>query len=471
MKKIWNKVASIALLVTSVLSLACSCAGGNKAAYPDYFNSAENIKMYAFYGPGDGKYRDGKPMGDGTDMRTKERYQEYKDCGFDILLLENEAAYRGEDWETSKVKEIMDIAFEVGLDVVVFDFRIWQLAVKGGTLIGQTIGTKTIYTQEDINEVVAGYMKNYSKHPAYYGVYIVDEPNENQFNTFMECAEAVQACRADSFVHGCMLGYASEEKYAMQYKNRNIKNMGMDSYLWLFQKDQGVPYSVIHDGWFEKFHEYALFCTNNDIALSATTLQTFGSYEVFNGAGGYGWRPQNLEEVRYQMYASLAFAPEYLVYHHYWQSRYGYAEGTIMDDYCNKLIYDEVQALNKETEEIRRVLGNFDYKGLHFYSEKRKLPYYYQIDNSYEIKGIECTKPKNETMITELYDEKKDYTAYMLMNTTDPSEDKTSTLTVKFEGCNYAVFYEKGTARIVKLRGGKYTFNLESTEGCLVLPY
>ena len=142
-----------------------------------------------------------------------------------------------------------------------------------------------------------------------------------------------------------------------------------------------------------------------------------------------------------------------------------------MDDYGNKLIYDEVQALNQETEEIRRVLGNFDYKGIHFYSEKRKLPYYYQRDNSYEIKGIECTKPKNETMITELYDEKKDYTAYMLMNTTDPSEDKTSTLTVKFEGCNYAVLYEKGTARIVKLRGGKYTFNLESTEGCLVLPY
>ena len=144
MRKKWSKIASIALSIISFSSIACGCANGDKTQYPNYFNSTENIKMYAFYGPGNGLYRDGTPMGDGTDMRTKERYQEYKDCGFDILLLENEAAYRGEDWETSKVKEIMDIAFEVGLDVVVFDTRIWQLAVKGGSLIGQTIGTKTI---------------------------------------------------------------------------------------------------------------------------------------------------------------------------------------------------------------------------------------------------------------------------------------------------------------------------------------
>ena len=471
MKKTWSKIASFAVSISSFLSVACGCAVGDKTAYPNYFDSTANIKMYAFYGPGNGLYRDGTPMGDGTDMRTKERYQEYKDCGFDILLLENEAPYRGEDWETSKLKEIMDIAFEVGLDVVVYDSRIWQLSVKGGSLIGQKIGTKMIYSQEDLNEVVAGYMKDYSKHPAYYGVYIVDEPSQDQFGTFMECAEAVQACRADSFVHGCMLGWAREEEYAVQYKNRGIKNMGMDTYLWHYQKDQGVPYSTINDSWFETMNDYALFCAENDIAWSSTSLQTFGSYKVFNGAGGYGWRPQNLEEVRYQMYASLAFAPEYLVYHHYWQSRYGYSEGTIMDDYGNKLIYDEVQALNKETEEIRRVLGNFDYKGVHFYTNKRKLPYYYQIDNSYEINGITCTDPNYETMITELYDESKQYTAYMLMNTTDPAEDKTSTITVEFTGCNYAVIYEKGTSKIVQLKKGKYTFNLESTEGCLVLPY
>ena len=44
MKKTWNKTASIALSVASFLSLACGCSGGNKADYPNYFDSTERKK-------------------------------------------------------------------------------------------------------------------------------------------------------------------------------------------------------------------------------------------------------------------------------------------------------------------------------------------------------------------------------------------------------------------------------------------
>ena len=95
------------------------------------YENGKGIDIFAYYGPGDGKYSDGSIMGDGTDFRIKERYIEYKNCGFDILLLEDEACYNGEDWQTSKIKEIMDICHEIGLRVIVLDRRINLLAVNG----------------------------------------------------------------------------------------------------------------------------------------------------------------------------------------------------------------------------------------------------------------------------------------------------------------------------------------------------
>ena len=55
----------------------------------ELYKNGKEMEIFAFYGPGNGKYINDSPMGDGTDKRTKERYKEYKNCGFDILLLEN----------------------------------------------------------------------------------------------------------------------------------------------------------------------------------------------------------------------------------------------------------------------------------------------------------------------------------------------------------------------------------------------
>ena len=42
------------------------------------------------------------------DFRTVERYQEYQECGFNVLFAQTSAAYTGEDWETCDAKAVMD---------------------------------------------------------------------------------------------------------------------------------------------------------------------------------------------------------------------------------------------------------------------------------------------------------------------------------------------------------------------------
>ena len=167
----------------------------------NFYKNGKSADLFAFYGPCDGKFDNGKPMGDGTDFRTKERYVEYKNCGFDILLLEDEADYRGEPFESSKVKEIMDICHEIGLKVIVLDRRIFYLAVKG--YMGQQIDGFTINTLDDLNELIAFYMKDYSRHPAFYGIYVMDEPGVEIIERVSAIVGAIKKVNKNCYVHIC----------------------------------------------------------------------------------------------------------------------------------------------------------------------------------------------------------------------------------------------------------------------------
>ena len=337
-------------------------------------------------------------------------------------------------------------------------------------MIGQTINDTYIANQDTLNQVIADFMADYSAHPAFYGVHAVDEPAEDKFINFMQVATAIRACKPNAFIHACMMGYVLEEQYIDEFLENDIGTLAFDSYMWKFKEYYITQTPIMNSDWYAFFDAYAKYCAENNLELSATTLQTFGNYDAVNSSNE-GYRPQTVKEMRYQMYASLLFAPEYLVYFHYWQSRYSAAEGTIMDEYGNKLLYDAVQALNEETLELRTVLANFDYKGMHLYSASNTMPDYYTLDNTYTIKGITCSGFANETLVSELYDAEMDYTAYMLMNSTDPSEEKTSSITINFESCSYAVIYEAGAAKVVELTNGQYTFELGRSEGILVLPY
>ena len=61
----------------------------------------------------------------GEDFRSARRYKEYKDTGFNMLLLQHENSYSGEKFEGSACHKCMTEAYKAGLDrIIVSDTRL-----------------------------------------------------------------------------------------------------------------------------------------------------------------------------------------------------------------------------------------------------------------------------------------------------------------------------------------------------------
>lgn len=483
MKK-FVKLLSIALSCVVTLSVL-SIFGGCKLDVPDYSDSTTNINLYAFYGPTNGKKSGGRLMGDGTDQRTIERYQEYKDAGFNILLIENEAAYRGAEWSTCDTKMVMDKCFEVGLDVILHDVRFYNMAKSRTSLIGQTYNGIRIKTQEDLNEIAREYMKDYQEHPAFYGVYVMDEPTEEEMPNCLMVVKAIKAVNPDAFVHLCLQTHTTEG-FIPEYADLGWTDLVYDNYHAMYERENpavgGPKYNpdtdtkTVGQSFIRTLESAAKLTTEKGLKWSAVTLQNFGGGEAsHNGATNYGWRTIDAVDMRYGVYVSLAYAPDNLVWFHYWSSRYSttpeYPVSSWMDDYGNKVWYDEGKALNEQILKYGKVISNMDFMGAHYYTDARRLPYYYMVDNDYTVKGAQVSDVKGEMILTELYDSKKDLTGYFIVNSKAPFERKGLTASVSFPGKTHAVVYKNGDPEVVRLWFNKLSINLDCADGILVIPF
>ena len=74
-------------------------------------------------------------------------------------------------------------------------------------------------------------------------------------------------------------------------------------------------------------------------------------------------------------------------------------------------------------------------------------------------------------MLSELYDNEQDTTAYMLFNATEPQKKETANFIITFEGKENAIVYNRGIPTTVALENGRMEVTLPSTEGILVIPY
>ena len=80
-----------------------------------YQKEAKVFDLYAYCPPGcqAGDYVVGKKVDE--DMRSVERYKEYKDVGFNMVMSGTVGTYYGEEWETSMCKKMMDTVLAAGI--------------------------------------------------------------------------------------------------------------------------------------------------------------------------------------------------------------------------------------------------------------------------------------------------------------------------------------------------------------------
>ena len=96
------------------------------------------------------------------------------------------------------------------------------------------------------------------------------------------------------------------------------------------------------------------------------------------------------------------------------------------------------------------------------------------MTKSWSFRWIDSvTTSKEYTLVTELYDAEKYNYMYMVMNTIDPNEGGTQTVTVTFDGTfdRVYVYDQTGARTSVTLTNNVYEVTLAAGQAVYLLPY
>jgi len=134
----------------------------------------EEYDFYGYNSPTSGKYYIGEvEYFYGEDYRSVKRYKEYKNAGFNILLLQHENSYSGEDFESSACNKCMVNAYKAGIDkIIVSDTRLKDLCIEK-KLIGDGGRFKA---EKEFYDYLDFCTEPYRNKRGFFGIQLYDEP-------------------------------------------------------------------------------------------------------------------------------------------------------------------------------------------------------------------------------------------------------------------------------------------------------
>lgn len=447
-----------------------------------------------------------------SSLQTPENTKLHKDAGFNVLFTSYVFGHYGTagNFEMSKLKQVMDMAYEQGMKCLVFIDEIHALAGTTESLINPTKadGEKFFATEVALNAYVAYALREVKEHPAFYGVSIKDEPSYKMFKAQGEVYRAIKAACPNAYVNmnllpyspehisnGSMLYSEDEKALVIRYGKEVGSKMAYKKYLQLFYDEVGSPiiqyddYPIHERGAFEEddaesyILEYHLinaqlvaeFCKENGLQFSKV-FQTCGG-----GTTSKLWRKCTEEDMYWQMNIGMAMGVKGYSYWSYYpvvnQGDEYYDETASMVNRNGKPneLYYTVQKINGEIQALAPILSNFEYQGLKLYT-KGIIPgdsdFVGRVDNSGTIDGVKSVTLRSNGVVlaTELYDANFAQKGYWFVNVTDPVKKAAQTVTVSFDRAKEIIVYKNGVATKLALENGVAEFALGCGEGVFVLP-
>ncbi len=355
------------------------------------------------------------------DFRTVENFQGEVDCGFNLLFLQSNACrYEGEEFETSELKRMLDYAQEAGFsNVIVFDARLHGLSNTRESLVGEG---KKFASFDALVSYCKDCLSPYINHPAFCGVYLVDEPVWQTLPQVCTMYRAIKAVDENLFIQCNLLPMAGDanavvgtgKTSASLFVNPELEeNQGITvaqayrKYLEAFAEGTRASnvtmdsYPIREVGIYEDMGKYTdvdYYLEGNSpkidksyyiMPLHFATLQTLAQTCKKYGCimGGVSnscamakvrdkddnilvhcYKSPDEADMRYQLNAYLAFGTKIYSYYIYWARRDNAAgcyhvEGTTMvDQRGNKTpLWYAVQKIHAEMQEIAPILYDFNY--------------------------------------------------------------------------------------------------------------
>ena len=461
-----------------------------------YKKETSGFDIYAYAPPTNGVwYIDGVEYSSGEDYRTVERYKEYKDTGFNILLSQTTATYNGEDWETSDTKKVMDRAYEAGLKkVILLDDRIMALSRTPGGLIGED---KQFKTQKEFDDYISACMAPYKDHPAFYGFQLKDEPAYTLFESFGQIYKTVKRLRPQTFIQCNLLPlivlictnslypkggdiYQRYEKYLNAFLDATDADYIMyDHYPMVIENS--IP-SGIGRFYIKNLQIASKVCRERNVKLYHVA-QAFG----MDVGKKLNCRLPNRAEMYWQINLLLGFGVKQFSYFTYWTKRDNSTTGEFFKDGNAMMtrrgektpLYGYVKEVNEYIQKLAPLIKNFEHVADQYLIQ---TPYYthplhleYTGMSDFE-NVVEAENDLEIGFVSEMYDSKNKQYLYLLQNITDPMYAeyvlKPQTIKVKFkEQYDMVDIFDNGEWRTEPLLDNTYEIKLEPGFAQFILPY
>lgn len=488
-----NKFRILAIATLSSILLG-SC--GQTAIECPKYDSNKHFSFYAYAAPNNGYYTiDGRSYpgkivdGKTVSFQTVEKYKEYNDCGFNTILIDADDAYIGEDFETSKLKSLLDMANEANLKAIIFDNRIYTLSNKTTPIVGEG---KLFETQADLENYLSNCLDSYKHHPAFYGLLIKDEPTYQNLDAIGSIFKAMNKINPNVFLQ-CNLFPLSSGNFAA-YKEGASQSTVMSDYKWYLNRFMEVSNSsyIMADSYPMKVQSGSDIIDPNHIKTIQLMCETAEQYnaEVYAVAQTSSWKNRSLLKARqcdindmyWQTNFYMGMGIKQISYFTYQTKKTNKTDGEYFIDGASFIkwngdktpLYGIMQNIHKEMQKFAPTILSYEYKGLNFY--KNGLPdvsYFGGVNTVSEFKKISSVETSNNSvcLVTELYDKDKDLYLYMFLNSANPSTNlNEETVNIKFKDCNALSIYHNGENQGEKYNNLK-SITLKPGEAEFIIPF
>ena len=433
------------------------------------------LDMYAYVCPTNGEYVDerGEKLFNG-DFRTEERYREYKDCGFDTLLLLGNDEYDG-DYENSDLKRNLSLCEKTGLNCIAYDKYIYELSQKTSALVGD--GCMFDSDNRLIGRLI-GRMEPYFKNPRFRGLEFVDEPKAENFAAIGDLYAALRKIDEKIYVNTVLLPFV--EGMEKSYTDKNLFGIkAYEDYIdewFLVTKSKSFDFDVypfvFGEGETEsdEGHIFPVYLLNMQTVAkkvkehNAEFYVVLQSYASRSGAKNCAFkRKMGLADFRYQKNVALSFGAKDFRYYTYWlfPNQLGDPSSeAIMTEKGEKVYYDYVKTVNEELKKEFETIGDYDYVKTELIGE---LPHFKGVVSE-KIEGVVIAADV-PIIVNEMKTGKK--RALYIVNADNPSKKIKANVSFACDSKSVKVLLNGNRTEYCEANG-KYKIVLNEGEGAFI---
>lgn len=513
MKKRLTKILTLAMagILTCTTFIGCSQEEAHPTV-PDYSANGKQFSFFCYGNLSDGQYTITDSSGNETtvdygDMRTVEKYREYKECGFDIIMT-GDYDMRWTSWEESDAKLIMDRAYEAGITkAIITDVEMRRMTESFDKLIGEGSGYM-FQTYDELVDRVRECILIYKDHPAFYGINLRDEPTYTSHSSFAYVYKAIRQVQEELgmdeiYLHmnQLPLGAPGATQYAPEgmfdnlgdaytyYVENWLEGTGAN---WISCDVYAFRGTKLSSGYFNTLQTYRKACDK----YGANLCWVLQSIENWSGTTNNFTR-MDKAGMYYEIFSCIGMGVDMFSYYTYMPPGGYKAVGEMYTDDGSFLtrqgektnIWYWGKEVMADAQKFAPVALSYDFVGSKFYLSDMVnhdnsvymttaggsySPMIY--DNSHEHKLLKSVEMDNDAVFTtEMYDKENDLYMYMVQNVINSTYGENGrteeNVTVTFDSSyTWVAEYDCGNLTYVKLDNGVYKNLLSAGQSVFLIP-